>query len=1463
MSRRRCDELGGKKLRVKLGRRRRMDVVIDLCCGTATSASKFYLLKNTNAIVIGIDRYKSESWVKGHLKDLPREARDRFFFFREDVSTLTMSRLRQLIRRACRSAWVSRYAITRVHWSPPCETLSRATRGKAGYRDRFSRPLRAKAKRHDHAFEAGVALVRAVQRACPRALFSIENPVGDHFLHLPGSRELLKDSRWHVLCSSHCKCACEIDGGPWPQKDTYWLVSGVSRNFALPLCERDCSFLLPGTRRHKAVICNSKGKLPQQVRISDPMDKGRIPLGAFKLLEEAHQVWLRRHQAFAVEEADSGASTESEEANDEEEEMAQPDERAPLDEDSVSRDGRIVGENCRPLRASVPRLKVSESQVPHWAIAYPGLFGGGRWDIAAMQPGSLWFFDIVSFDFRVKHNRVHLLIGWSIVEGSVRVRLMRSKSEAGSEFDKLVTMESLDKRGYKVTIAGDGCGAVGGTGDGGGLIREAAYARGLDFYPLEPNRPQLNPVEGLVASFKADVASVLLPAIRGGGIDESFVSLAAQYCAATIERFAQIRDYRRGDHRSAFELNTGVKPDVSHLVPFGMPGFAFVPKEVRARRGAPKYMRSEPVLMLGYQHVYSKVYKCLTRHNTIVHTSQVQWLPGEELGVFPGMEKDAPALISEPSLETDLFDKSKVKSDKRSKTADPASKSAGLDGIIRLNRDKVYPANGKLPKQYILERILAVDGMAVEEARRMKFPDKNGKLKRYSGDIAYDAATGWIRIEVSGSNGGESSNVTETQSAKSHATETRSIVAETRSASCGQSEPQPARPKPLFTKVIGFDRPHPDGLMSTVIGRRRRRQVLRALRRRPSHRSVNRVRGRAMPRRVLHAKDNARTMMPEAHSYMGMRDLPWKKYLHGEHAAQVKEAYESEIRSLKDTVLRELQPSDSEWEAAVKQATLCRALLEFKRTGVWKGRVVVRGDTEDKVALDGPEFNYASDVVGMAAIRTMLLGPRHADDVIAQVDISTAFLQSDMFAADAPPRYLKLRDPITGEMRYFRQLGVVYGSCSSSRRWQDTLHNWLVSIGFEQGKNEPCVFKHKSLDIVLASYVDDLCIKGPRSAVEHVLRLVSERFKCKEPTFLDEGSSIDHLGMYVEQTSEGVYISMHNYIDVMVMKLDMEDANPGKVKLPISKPIDDDQPATVEQGKWLLKACGCLGWLAGTSRVDLRLAHSRISQHMAAPTLGAVDAAKQAVKYCMATRELCLYQPFAGVKSWSHYSDSDHAGNAEIGNKRRSQLGYVSMYGRSPLGWGSKVSSVSFDGWAHESQPSRGLSHHPCSTPTCHASMSDLHADVSSGAAEIYAASVALSEVLHMSYVASELGIEMKLPLAIHVDNAAAIAFSKGHVRRTKLKHIDVRQAWVEAVRDSKVCVLDKVNTSDNLADFFTKILDTDRFQDLRDRMMCRHRCAGDTKDASQHRTCDDVKGASQHHIGTVTAPSGGLTCRM
>ena len=101
---------------------------------------------------------------------------------------------------------------------------------------------------------------------------------------------------------------------------------------------------------------------------------------------------------------------------------------------------------------------------------------------------------------------------------------------------------------------------------------------------------------------------------------------------------------------------------------------------------------------------------------------------------------------------------------------------------------------------------------------------------------------------------------------------------------------------------------------------------------------------------------------------------------------------------------------------------------------------MVQGFHEDKVALDGPDYNYASDVVGLATVRAMMLGPRTEGDAIGQMDIATAFLRSDMFGEEEPPRYLRLKDPVTGTVRYFRQLGVVYGSASASKRWMETLH---------------------------------------------------------------------------------------------------------------------------------------------------------------------------------------------------------------------------------------------------------------------------------------------------------------------------------------------------------------------------------------------------------------------------------------
>ena len=59
----------------------------------------------------------------------------------------------------------------------------------------------------------------------------------------------------------------------------------------------------------------------------------------------------------------------------------------------------------------------------------------------------------------------------------------------------------------------------------------------------------------------------------------------------------------------------------------------------------------------------------------------------------------------------------------------------------------------------------------------------------------------------------------------------------------------------------------------------------------------------------------------------------------------------------------------------------------------------------------------------------------------------------------------------------------------------------------------------------------------------------------------------------------------------------------------------------------------------------------------------------------------------------------------------------------------------------------------------------------------------------------------------MEVDNSTAIAFADDSGKRSKMRHIDCRQRWVQALRDHSLVTLQKVDTNDNLADLFTKIL--------------------------------------------------------
>ena len=55
---------------------------------------------------------------------------------------------------------------------------------------------------------------------------------------------------------------------------------------------------------------------------------------------------------------------------------------------------------------------------------------------------------------------------------------------------------------------------------------------------------------------------------------------------------------------------------------------------------------------------------------------------------------------------------------------------------------------------------------------------------------------------------------------------------------------------------------------------------------------------------------------------------------------------------------------------------------------------------------------------------------------------------------------------------------------------------------------------------------------------------------------------------------------------------------------------------------------------------------------------------------------------------------------------------------------------------------------------------------------------------------------------------------------RSKMKHIDCRQEWVKTLRDKEVVECVHLDTKQNLADLFTKILPAQRFIELRDQCL-------------------------------------------
>jgi hypothetical protein len=546
---------------------------------------------------------------------------------------------------------------------------------------------------------------------------------------------------------------------------------------------------------------------------------------------------------------------------------------------------------------------------------------------------------------------------------------------------------------------------------------------------------------------------------------------------------------------------------------------------------------------------------------------------------------------------------------------------------------------------------------------------------------------------------------------------------------------------------------------------------------------------------------------------VAQKNIQWKKALAGPDCDKAIAAFHAERDSLMSNILELLSPDHPEYSTALSDAVSGRFLLDERRSGMWKARGVKQGFKEDR-AVDGPGFVYYSHVVKLYTIRISLFRPNRGTRRIAIRDVKTAFLQSDKFPPDVI-KYMKMYNPLELEWEYFRQWGPIYGEYSGNVRWEDTYAPYYEAEDFVRGDNERCVFYHDGNDLLVLVYTDDNFFDGEEDSIEWGSDVLSDRFECKDLQWIvPMEPPTDYLGMELAQSMTHTSICMATYIENCLIELEWTELKPARV--PMTGPIDaDSPPLSVELCSKFHTGIGFLSWLSNTCRLDITHTWNRISQHQANPTESAFAALRQVFRYLSGTKNLQLAAPINSADLdlnrpvfdnaqdddqhyWEFYCDSDFAGNTEDGAKRRSQNGYIALLNGAPVFWASKITSVCF---ATEL-------------------IGEAHADMSSGAAEIYCAGNATMEFLHLSYVADEMNIKFPKPFKLQMDNAAAECFANNTCFKSKLKHIDCRQQWVKILRDHEICTPAHVDSRDNLADILTKILPVGTFERLRDQLM-------------------------------------------
>ena len=341
------------------------------------------------------------------------------------------------------------------------------------------------------------------------------------------------------------------------------------------------------------------------------------------------------------------------------------------------------------------------------------------------------------------------------------------------------------------------------------------------------------------------------------------------------------------------------------------------------------------------------------------------------------------------------------------------------------------------------------------------------------------------------------------------------------------------------------------------------------------------------------------------------------------------------------------------------------------------------------------------------------------------MDVKSAYLNGEL----KEEIYMRQPDGFEdGSGRVCRLRKTLYGLKQAGREWNRKFHTDLTSIGFHRTHSDNCVYtrwKDGKLEIVTV-WVDDLILVAVGKT--QMVQLKGELNNLFDIKDIGEPKLI--IGIQVERNRENksITLSQSNYIDTVLKRFKMMDANPIGTPLDSNKQImskQDSNDSSIDKSLYA-QAIGSLLYAAIATRPDIAYAVQALSQHTSNPGPEHWQGVKRVMRYLKGTRDYALtYSGGETVNTvFTAFTDADHASN----EGRKSISGYTFLLGGGAISWSSKK---------------QGL------------------VTISSTESEYVAATHASKHVVWLQNLFKELGFAQPIPSILHCDNQGAIALSQ------------------------------------------------------------------------------------------------------